>query len=238
MSVSRLIVGVSVLSLMAWSGGATAQTRTPTRGPGLNLTVTTQTGEPIEGAIVTADGPVSREGETNGAGLVSFTMTAGTYRCRIEREGYVTLEKEVTVKAGAVHTTAETSLSPAPAAAAPAQAAATLTPGEPVIVDVTELAAEELKERAATVERTIGCSGATSARLLRLTESLPASTEDEADQVLYVVAGEASLTVGPLDRRVEAGSFGIVPRGTRYSVTRRGRNPLLLLVVTSGPPCP
>jgi mannose-6-phosphate isomerase-like protein (cupin superfamily) len=219
---------------------ASAQSRpTASREPSLRVLVTTRAGDPIEGASVQVEGHVSRDGTTAADGTVSFgLMTPGPYRCRIEREGYVTLEKDVDV-GNSGRTSVEASLSTASAAtAAPAPAApAALEPGEPTIMDVTDLAAEELRARDDLVDRLIGCSGAASARLLRLKQDLPPRISDDADQVVYVVAGEATLTIGTLNKNVSAGSLGIVPRGTGYAVSPRGRNPLILLTVTSGPGC-
>ncbi len=231
---------VGLFSMLVVPVSAAPQTRAAaTRSPSLSVLVTTRTGDPLPDAVVTLEGPVSREGTTAADGTVSFAVvTAGTYRCHVEHDGYLTLEKEIAVKATG-RTSAEASLSaappPPPAPAAPA--ALELTPGAPKVIDITDLAAEELKERDPVVERVIGCSGATSARLLRLQESLPARARDDADQMLYVVAGEATLKIGDLNRAISAGSFGIVPRGTSYSVSRRGRNPLILLTVVSGPAC-
>jgi len=36
---------------------------------------------------------------------------------------------------------------------------------------------------------------------------------------------------------ITAGSFAVVPRGTTYGFTRRGRNPLIVLAVLAGAPC-
>ena len=36
---------------------------------------------------------------------------------------------------------------------------------------------------------------------------------------------------------VAAGSFAVVPRGTSYGFTRRGRNPLIVLAFLAGAPC-
>jgi mannose-6-phosphate isomerase-like protein (cupin superfamily) len=45
------------------------------------------------------------------------------------------------------------------------------------------------------------------------------------------------LRLGDRDTQVAAGGFAVVPRGTSYSWTRRGRNPLIVLAVLAGAPC-
>jgi quercetin dioxygenase-like cupin family protein len=56
--------------------------------------------------------------------------------------------------------------------------------------------------------------------------------------MLYVVAGEAALKVGQeRAQRITSGWFSIIPRGTVHSLTRTGRNPVILLSMLGGQPC-
>ena len=55
--------------------------------------------------------------------------------------------------------------------------------------------------------------------------------------MVYVVGGDGTLALDNRDVAVAAGSFAVVPRGTSYGFTRRGRNPLIMLATLSGPPC-
>ena len=59
----------------------------------------------------------------------------------------------------------------------------------------------------------------------------------DADEVLYVVAGQGSLRLGNKDIPLEAGGLAVVPRGTVRGLSRKGKNPLIVLSVVSGPPC-
>ena len=69
-------------------------------------------------------------------------------------------------------------------------------------------------------------------------ENITLHTHSDADEMLYIVAGEATLTVADKDQSVQAASFSVVPRGLSHSLTRRGRNALLVLSIRSGPACP
>jgi quercetin dioxygenase-like cupin family protein len=55
--------------------------------------------------------------------------------------------------------------------------------------------------------------------------------------MLYVVAGEATLTLAGRDHQIASGWFSIVPRGTAHALKRRGRNPAILLSVLGGEAC-
>jgi mannose-6-phosphate isomerase-like protein (cupin superfamily) len=45
------------------------------------------------------------------------------------------------------------------------------------------------------------------------------------------------LNIGGKEQVITSGWFGLVPRGTPHSVTRRGRNPAILLSIAGGQPC-
>jgi mannose-6-phosphate isomerase-like protein (cupin superfamily) len=55
--------------------------------------------------------------------------------------------------------------------------------------------------------------------------------------MLYVVAGEAMVKIGDKEQAVTPGWFSVAPRGTAHGITKRGRNPAILLSITSGQPC-
>lgn len=229
---------------------APATQSAPAAKPGsIDLTVTSQTGALLSGASVRADGPSARQGSTDVEGDVILTnVAAGTYRCRIQRDGYITLEKELTVKAG-TRAAAEAVLSPAPPAPPPptplpptpaVQVQPALVAGLPVTVSLVDQLADDLiKSKDAVAEHDLGCSGATSAKLIRLLkDGLPAHTHADADEILYIIAGNATLTVGGKDQVIGPGWLGIVPRGTTHAIVRPGNRPLLVLSIQSGPPCP
>ena len=55
--------------------------------------------------------------------------------------------------------------------------------------------------------------------------------------MLYVIGGEGTLRLDDRDSTLGAGSFAVVPRGTGYGFTPRGRNPLIVLAFLAGAPC-
>jgi mannose-6-phosphate isomerase-like protein (cupin superfamily) len=210
----------------------------------IDLTVTNLSGLFLADASVRADGPSSRQGSTNSEGDVVLTNVApGTYRVRIQHDGFFTLEKEIVVRASA-RTTTEAALSPAPPPPPPAPTPAvaptapTLTAGSPVMISlVDQLADELLKSKDPIAEHALGCSGASAAKLVRVRDALPAHTHADADEMVYVLAGDATLTMNGKDQMIGAGWFSIIPRGTSHAVKVRGNKPLLVLSVQSGPAC-
>jgi mannose-6-phosphate isomerase-like protein (cupin superfamily) len=229
---------------------AASSSTTSARTGSIELAVVSGRGTGIADAVVSVEGAASRRGTTTASGgLLLINLPAGVYRCRIERDGYITLEKEVTVRAGA-RTGAEAVLTPAPPAPpppapAPAPAPAPvvespkLSAGAPTALSLSDLAEQMLKDRGNVVERFVGCSGASQSRLLLMRDVLNATAMPDADQMLYVVAGEGELKIDAKTQTLTAGWFGLVPRGSTHSITKRGRGPAIIVYsVVSGVPCP
>lgn len=214
----------------------------------VQVRVTDRLGAPASGVQVTAEGAVRRDGVTSLEGLVTFrTVTPGTYRLRAEAEGFLGFEKEVVVRSAAPLTT-DMALSPAPPPPAPPppplppppeppRPASKPPAGQPRIVSLPELAARSLEGRDAIRTEAIGCTGVSRSQLLVVRESLTAAASNDQDEMLYVVAGEATLRLAGKEQALTPGWFTIVPHGTSRVITRRGRNPAILLSIVAGEPC-
>jgi mannose-6-phosphate isomerase-like protein (cupin superfamily) len=225
-----------------------AQTSTAARPGALILTIQSERGEPLAGASVAVHGPVDRAGTSGPDGTLTLqNMPVGAYRCRITRDGFITLEKEVAVKTAA-RTNAEASLSVAPPPPPPPSPSPTPTPenrpmtpagvpGSPKVLSIPDLAEQMLKDSAPTVDRQLGCSGVTETTLVVARENVAAHQHADMDELLYLVAGEATLTIDGKDQNIMAGWYGLVPRGMSHALTRKGRNPIVFLLVHSGKPC-
>ena len=56
-----------------------------------------------------------------------------------------------------------------------------------------------------------------------------------ADQIVYVIEGEAAITVGEEERRAGPGGLVLIPAGARHHVRNPGREPLFFLTVYAPP---
>jgi len=92
--------------------------------------------------------------------------------------------------------------------------------------------------RDAQREDQVGCSGLGRGVLWQVRDPWPARSHDDADVMLYVMGGEGSVRLDARDVTLAAGNFAVVPRGTSYAFTRRGRNPLIVLAFFAGTACP
>jgi mannose-6-phosphate isomerase-like protein (cupin superfamily) len=212
--------------------------------------VTDRTGAPAAGVQVTAEGPVSREGVTDASGQVQFrTMSSGTYRIRATHERFVTLEKEAAIRPGASVPPIEMALSAAAPPPAPPEPPPAPTPppsatnvpaakaGESRVVSIADLAERSLSGRDPVKTVPVACSGLDTTQMIVLRETLQTPAKADVDQMLYVVAGEAALSMGGRDQTITSGWYAMVPRGTALTLTKRGRNPAIVLVTTGGQPC-
>jgi hypothetical protein len=210
----------------------------------LTVQVTNTFGQSMDSVRVTAAGPVARDGVTAPGGLVRFAgMRPGEYRLRLEKEGLVTLEKDVTLAAGksiAVDATMNEAPKPPPPPPTPAPSAApTGPPGEPRVLSISDFLDKNLiGGREPMKQSPLGCSGVQRSVLLQVREPLSEQTDDQLDQTLYVVAGQGTLKLGGREHSVSASSFAVIPRGTAFSLTRgRGNAPLIVLLSRANEPC-
>jgi mannose-6-phosphate isomerase-like protein (cupin superfamily) len=260
---SRLVV-TTVLCLLA-AGPSFAQTPAPQAPPPdapktapqpaprrraasplpttVTLNVTDPSGAPIGGVKITAVGATTRETTTVAGGVGRFlNVKPGDYRLRFEHEGFVTLERDVTVKGGSpLSLDAVLTLAPAPPKVeTPAPVAKTndAPPGDPRTVTVVDFVEKNfIGGRDPQKEDQLGCTASAKTTLLQVREDVPEKAQADADEVLYVVAGEGTLRLGNKDVPLSATTLAVVPRGTVRALSRRGKNPLILLSIVSGPAC-
>ena len=215
------------------------------------LFITDGTGRPIEDVTVNVMGPVDREVKSPASGPTRVEgLRAGTYRVRFTHEKFITFEKEIVLARRHGAPELSITLNAAPAAAAPpppppapvgqaraadAEAAAAGHAEDHV---AARLHREELHQRARAAEgkpdrlqrRRPGAAVADP----RAVERPPARLRRR-----HALRGRrrGPLKLGEREFTVAAGAFAVVPRGTTYSLSRSGRNPLIVLAVLAGAPC-
>jgi hypothetical protein len=213
----------------------------------LTITVTSMSGEALEGVSVTATGPVERQAVTIANGTVRLPgLRPGTYRLRFEQEGFHTFEKEVSWRSGQP-APLDVALTPAPPPPPPPEpepepkpeSNVTLPPpSEPKTMTLPDYIERNfIGPREPQKEDLVGCSGLAQAVVWQVREPWMGRSHPSADAMLYVIGGEGTVQIDGRDSTLGAGSFAVVPRGTTYSLTRRGRNPLIILSFLGGAPC-
>jgi mannose-6-phosphate isomerase-like protein (cupin superfamily) len=210
----------------------------------VTITVTDEKGgAPIGNVKVTTsiDG-AAKDAQTTAGGIARFlSVKPGEYRLRFEHENYVTLERDIVVKGIALDLTVPLSAAPAPPPKAPepgALGANNAPPGDARALSIVDfLESNHLSGHDPSRTDQLGCTASAKTTLIQLRDSLEEKSLADADEVLYVVAGEGTLRLGNKDVSLEAGGLAVVPRGTVRGLARKGKNPLMVLSVLSGTPC-
>ena len=216
------------------------------------LFITDGTGRAIEGVKVNVMGPVDREVTSPASGATRVDgLRAGTYRVRFTHDKFITFEKELVWRAGTaqpelaitLNAAPERPAAPPPAPAAPEKPAAAPAPKLPPpgaaktmsLLDFIEK--NFISNREPQKENLVGCSGLGQALLWQIRDPWNGRQHESADGMIYVVAGDGAIKIGDREFTVTNGAFSVVPRGSTYSLSRRGRNPLIVLAVLAGAPC-
>ncbi|MEX2662004.1 MAG: cupin domain-containing protein [Vicinamibacterales bacterium] len=102
-----------------------------------------------------------------------------------------------------------------------------------------QLAGRYEKSGVFRVDRTtpLACGSEGTATLLQLNQPLAAHSHDDAEEFLYVVAGEGSASVEGRQEQLRAGILVFGPRATPHALAPTGRNPLIVLSTRAGEPC-
>ena len=210
----------------------------------ITVTATDLSGAPLADVRVNLTGSLDRSGSTQRDGVVKFDgLRPGVYRLRFSRDDLTTLEKEIEIRAGQPALAPTVALTPAPPAPKPPPAPeppkpATVPPGKPMTLSVLDLIERNLITNSQPQKvSTVGCNGVANTVLWQIREPWTDRQHEGAEAQIYVVAGEGTLRLDNRDTPLAAGSFASVPRGTGYSLTRRGRNPLIILATLAGEPC-
>jgi mannose-6-phosphate isomerase-like protein (cupin superfamily) len=208
------------------------------------IQVTDPQGAPLGDTVVAASGTVDRGGTTAPDGSLRLVnMRPGNYRLRFTREGSITLEREITLRAGeSLNVDVALAAAPPPPKAPempPPPPSKTLgPPGDPKVTPVPLfLERNFIGGREGRKDSALGCTDTGLATLHQLRDSWLGHSHDDADEWIYVVAGEGTLRIDAQEHRLQAGTFSLVPHTVSHALIPQGRNPLIVISVLSGAPC-
>jgi mannose-6-phosphate isomerase-like protein (cupin superfamily) len=230
-----VLAGVSVHAQRRGAGGTSVT---------FAVIVTDSAGAPISDVKVALTGSAERAGRTEAGRLVFEGLPAGPYRFRFDKDGYVSLEHELTARGGAPVEVKETlSAAPPPPAPPPAPVAPPPAPerrvdAQPMALDIPTF----LDDKANRVGRSpskvsgLSCTTGGNASLLQINDPVKDQTHPDSDEFLYVVAGEGNAKVGGADEPMSPGMFFVVPRGVRHTFVA-SKKPLVLLSILAGDKC-
>ena len=221
-----------------------AQTPTAPRRPAglatLAISVTDPAGAPLSAVRVILEGPASRQTRTERGRIAIEELPAGNYRLRFELDGYVPFEREVTAKRGAP-VDVKVTLTPTPKPPPPPEPVAPPPPpavkADPVAIDIPAFLDKNFVGRAAGKSSSLACATAGSAVLLQMRDPVESHAHADADEFIYVIAGEGTGRIAEADHGLQAGVLLMVPRAVPHSFTVRKGKTLVVLSIRAGMPC-
>jgi len=239
------IAGVCTVPSQAAQQPARARAQKPAvtsaKTASLRIAVRDPDGASLSEVRLVLSGDGTGEFVTGGAGTtVVPDLKDGTYRLRFEREGFITLEREFTVRGGA-YSQVDVVLTPAPPpplpAVDPAPPVAIPAGGPPVTLSVVDYLDRNLIGREPLKESVLACTPLETVRLLQMREGVAQHVHENGDEVIYVVAGEGTVRIGDAPTPVRAGSLVVVTNGSSHAFERAGKNPLIVVSTLTGAPC-
>jgi len=224
------------------SGSAQKPAAAPARTGSARIAVKDPDGAGLSGVRLSLSGAATGELVTGGAGTaVASDLKDGTYRLRCELEGYITLEREFTVRGGTysqVDVVLNVAPPPPPPPAPEPPPPPTMPPGgRPTTLSIVDFLDRNLIGREPLKESILACNPLETVRLLQMRERVAPHVHERNDEVIYVVAGEGTILVGEEPSRVRPGSLVVVTNGTTHAFEHAGKNPLIVVSTLVGSAC-
>jgi len=200
--VSKLVLAIMLVSsssLPAAAQRGAAPQRGPTTGPAaFAVMVTDASGTPLTGVDVTVTGRAQRSASTENGRIAFEDLPVGPYHFKFEKDGYDTVEQDVTGKRGApvdVKVTMTPTPKPVEPPAPPAPEPKPPSTVKPVVLDMPAFIEKYYVGRAAGKSTAITCATGGDASLLQMNEPLAEHTHADADEFIYVIAGQGAVRI-------------------------------------------
>jgi mannose-6-phosphate isomerase-like protein (cupin superfamily) len=230
-----LLLLVSVVGLEAQRRGAATSGAVT-----FAVVVSDPSGSPVPDAKITLSGPAQRTTRTERGRAVFEGLPAGTYRFRFEKAGYLTFEREVVGRGGKpidvkVTLTPEPLPPPRPVPGLPPLA--TAVPTRFVVLDMPAFIEKNYVGRGAGKTTPLACATGANSTLIQINEPMAEHAHSDADEFLYVIAGEGTLRMGQREEPLGPAVFLMIPRGMSHTLTAGRKKPLVLTSIRAGESC-
>jgi hypothetical protein len=203
------------------------------------VAVSDPSGTPIPDVKVIVTGAAQRTTRTEGGRIVFEGLPAGAYRFRFEKDGFVPLERELAGRGGApidVKATLTPLPPPAPPPAAPAPPPEPAVDAKFVVLDMPAFVEKYYIGKAPGRTTPLGCATGGTSTLIQINEPLAEHTHGDADEFVYVIAGQGTAQVADRKEPLGSGVFLMIPRGFAHTFTA-SKKPLVMVSTRAGEKC-
>ena len=243
----KVVVVALLLSVLVPVVRLGAQRRGAARGGGertgvvtFAIVVTDPSGARLSDVRVSLTGPAQRASRTEGGRIVFENLPSGDYRFRFERPGFVALERDVTGR-GSAPIPVNVTLMPVPVPPKPIEPVPPLkeraVEGRFVVLDMPAFIEKNYVGRAGGKSTPLSCGAGGTATLLQINEPIARHSHDDADEFIYVIAGQGTAHVGERQESLGAGVFMMIPRGSAHLITAGPKRPLVFISTRAGEKC-
>lgn len=234
---SILLVVALVAPLSAQRKGAGTR-----KGPvTFAVSVTDSSGAPIPDVKVSVTGAAARTSRTERGRIVFEGLPTGAYRMRFEKNGFVTFERALTGRGGTPIDVMIT-LKRVPAPPSPPPAPVGPLPPAPVeaklvVLDMPAFIEKNYIGRASGKTTPLGCATGGPGTLMQINESTVGHAHQDADEFIYVIAGQGMAQFGERKEPLGPAVFLMIPRGMAHTLTAGPKKPLVLVSIRAGEKC-
>jgi mannose-6-phosphate isomerase-like protein (cupin superfamily) len=232
------IAAAAAPPLAAQRGGAPAGGRVT-----FAVAVADPSGAPITDVKVTMTGPAQRASRTEAGRLVFENLPSGSYHFRFEKDGFTPLDRDVPGK-GSAPIDVKVTLSPValpprpvPTLPPPAIPASSSGDGRVVALDMPAFIEKNYVKRASGKTTPLACSAGGTSTLIQINDPIATHTHADADEFLYVIAGQGSANMGERQEALGPGVFLLIPRGVAHGFTTGPAKPLVMISTRAGEKC-
>ena len=200
------------------------------------VAVSDPSGAPITGVKVILTGPAERTAQTGGGRIAFEGLPAGAYRFRFEKDGFVLLERELSGRGSApvgVKVTLTPAPPPPPAVAPPSEHK---VDAKLVVLDMPAFIEKYYVGKGPGKMTPLGCSTGGAATLIQINEPVAEHTHTDADEFIYVVAGQGVARLKDRQEALGSGVFMMIPRGIAHAFIA-SKKPLVLISTRAGEKC-
>ena len=236
----QAVISVIVVFLAATAAPLGAQRRAASGRVTFAVRVTDSSGAPLRGVLVTLTGPVKRSARAEMGRLAFENLPAGRYRFRFERQGFTPVERVVVGKRGAPIDVqvAMTRAAAEPASAAPATGSpARESTSSPVVLDLPAFIEKNYVGGNPGRTTMMACGEGATATLIQLNDPIREHVHADADEFVYVIAGQGTVRMSDRAESLSAGVFVLLPRGTPHAFAASGKSPLVMMSTMAGQSC-
>jgi mannose-6-phosphate isomerase-like protein (cupin superfamily) len=204
------------------------------------ILVTDAAGAPVTDVRVSVTGPVQRSARTEGGRLVFENLPSGEYQFKFEKAGFVPVDQTVTgrgTKPISVNVTMDAIPEPPKPVAPVTPIKARAADAKLVVLDMPAFVEKNYVGKSTDRTTPMACAAGGSSTLIQINVAITEHTHPDADEFIYVIAGQGSARMGERVEPIGPGVYMMIPRRTPHAFAVGNKKPLVFVSTLAGEKC-